>query len=274
MEKVLFDSSCVCGVLDRKLIPGFSEQLPRPGKKYAYRTTQYLRMEFLRRWIKTGTELYFLARRLGSLEEALVTFSQRYSIREVKVVTFWAAKFISALHEAPTDEPTSKWGTTVLRLALTYDCLFGRFASVKTGCKRGEVRINQSAVTVREALQDFYERFEPEDHICRVGELLEADEGFPLLRRIVRTDRKAHPAESRRGFGTLQCRAKDMLAEGGLPDCSACWKVGDLLIALEQPPSWVLYHVDHLFDALCPMFDSKHVKVKSISTLSKSKSGE
>lgn len=46
--------------------------------------------------------------------------------------------------------------------------------------------------------------------------------------------------------------------------CTQCVKIGDAVIALEQPSSATLVHSDASLDQLCPALNKPHVKVDSI----------
>jgi hypothetical protein len=269
VDKVLFDTSCVCGVLNRRLFPEFSRQLPGPGHPYGYRTTLYLRMEFLRRWIVTGIEIYHYARRRKcSISQAITWYEQKFSTREVKITLDWAARYIQSVLDDPPSEPVERWGWIVLEMARTYDMLLGKVSErVVTGCSRGRVQFNSSDMTLHEILSDFHERFGGTDHTCRLSEAVGSPELQPAFAMIANCDVSAYPIRSQKGLAQLRDNVRELQGKDRVLTCNDCARIGDLLIALEQPPSWILYHVDDIFDALCAAFDRRHVKVRSIAAV-------
>jgi hypothetical protein len=265
---VLFDSSCVYAVLNPRLEPTLAEQIPTASKMCKYFTGPYLRMEFLRRWIKTGIEVYFRARLTGSMEETFDWFSHRFSQRENKIVLQWAVRYMkSVAATVKTDnekESVERFGWEVLSFAFEYDRVFRSYVQVKTGCKRGQIAFDESAPTLREALQEFYSRFNSTDYTCRLDELLNVSNGCPRLRPVTGASTQDIPVKSRRGFKNLCLELQKFLAKGSTPDCNDCHNIGDFLIALEQPPKTILYHVDSSFSAICPLLGHEHKELQSL----------
>jgi hypothetical protein len=221
-------------------------------------------MEFLRRWIITGIEIYAHADRTKNIPETLNWFSHRFGSRENKIVIQWSAHNTKSFQEDPTGEPVQRFGWLVLSLALYYDQIFKYFVQPKTGCKRGLLIIDLISPTMRKALFDFHERFTSPEHTCKLESLLNIGRGFPKLRRILDADSSDFPKESRRSLKDLQKKLERFVKEQKTPTCQDCHTIADVLVALEQPPKTTLYHIDHSFSALCPILEHRHKLIQSV----------
>lgn len=267
-EKVLFDTSCVYAVLSHNLEPTLASQFPPQTKKCIYYTSQYLRMEFLRRWIITGIEIYLDACVRKDINETLQNFSHHFSQRENKIVIQWANRYIESIISAgPPTEPIDWFGWEVLSLALNYDEIFHHLVQPKTGCKRGEVVMDFDNPTRREVLWDFHERFTDREHKCKLEAILDIKNKCPHLRKMRKASRKDFPDLSVQhllGFRKLQSEMEKIINSGQAPKCDECYKIGDIIIALEKPPKTTLYHVDYSFSAICPLLKTEHKQLDSV----------
>lgn len=257
MDKVLFDTSCVYAAIDPSLEPTVSSQLPTQNKTCQYYTSPYLRMEFFRRWIVTGIDIYLRTRITRDINETFHYFSHRFSHRDTKIALQWACRYMKSIQADPPTEPIERFGWEIYKFAQIYDSLFNRFIN-KTGCKRGQVSLDPDAQTRTEALKDFRQRFMLSDHNCKLESLLNLSGGSPSTKAILQASAHAFPKQSRKALRGFQKKLKDLLATCETPTCENCYHIGDVLIALEQKPSWVLYHTDHSFSALCPLLKRKH----------------
>ncbi len=172
MRKVLFDSSCSYAVLAPEIEPGVNSQFPSQSDECKYYTGVYLRMEFMRRWVMTGIELYMTARNLEDLNVAVEYFGNSFSAREVKAVLKWVNRFNKVTQCESVSEPIERFGWEVYNFALAYDIVFKHFVQQKTSCKRGIVEFDLGTTTRRKALSEFYERFAETDFACNLDELL------------------------------------------------------------------------------------------------------
>ncbi len=265
-RKLLIESSCALAAVRRDWEPELSNQIPPQGKTCAYYKSQYLRMEFFRLWIITGIQVYFEARNIGDITKALDRFSEGYG-RAPKTVLKWAAMYLQRILADPASEPIEQFGMQVLDLALTYDKTIAKSVSAKTGCKKGEVHIElEGHATLRELLRDFYKRFTAEDHTCKVAELVGTAQG---RRGQVNVIRKTPPDalvdcptyKARASYKKLRENLIQFLVKRKPPNCRSCYRIGDILIALEQPPRHILYHTDHSFSALCPLLGKRHQRI-------------
>lgn len=55
--------------------------------------------------------------------------------------------------------------------------------------------------------------------------------------------------------------------------CTECARIGDVIIALEQPRSWCLVHVDGSFNELSRCLEKDHIQLRSITALQNERAG-
>ena len=269
---LLADSSCVFGLLCPDLAPDIANQVPPPSENCRYFRGTFLRKEFLQRWVLIGIEVYLTARNLHDLHKAVQHHTNRFSGRDVKIVLQWVNLFMKHARQCPSEEIIEQFGWEVLRLAEAYDSRFPRWVPDRTGCECGRLDFPEPSPTLASRLRVFYNDFTGAEQHCRLGDLLGCERGGDAsLAKFRGIDPKSVPRESRDGLRGLQKNLERFIGDRRTPDCgvNGCSKIGDLLIVLEQPPSHVLYHTDHVFSVLCPMFGRKNslVKMQSVAKL-------
>jgi len=263
--KALVDSSAVLGVVCGELFPELASQLPRPSNDCHYWTSPYLRMEFLRRWIIDGIRLYITARqREAGIAGAIAYWSNGWG-RRPTVVGHWAAIYANRKVRSDTtpQDETEQFGRLVYTCARTYDLALGRMISTaSTGCKKGQLSFSHDWETIRDSLKDFFNRFTSDDFTCRLGQLLRLERGCPAARAFLEaTWPKGVPSNTRSDLSKLRDNLTALIEKSQPPDCRGCSKLGDLLIALEQPPTWTLYHTDRSFDTICELLKKAHCRL-------------
>ena len=60
-----------------------------------------------------------------------------------------------------------------------------------------------------------------------------------------------------------------LLAAGTRFVCNDCRKIGDAVIALEQPPETCLVHLDKAYTKFCPFLKREHKHIKSAIAIDK-----
>jgi hypothetical protein len=220
-------------------------------------------MEFLRRWIITGIEIYFRACVSGDVASTLHFYSNKYG-RESKIALHWAARYIKSRESNDIAEAVEQFGWEVVNLALIYDKIFHNYVQPKTGCTRGKVTIDFNAEIRKDMLRDFYRRFMSLSHTCKLESLMNIQGGCPKLRKVREADLSEFPLrEQKDSLSKLQKQLDTLITKARAPNCKTCSKIGDLVIALEQPPKTILYHTDHSFSAICPLLKHAHQQVIS-----------
>ena len=60
-----------------------------------------------------------------------------------------------------------------------------------------------------------------------------------------------------------------LAAENTWVTCKECCTIGDAVIALEQPPSWCLVHLDNAFTEMCRAHGRPHKQIQSVIAIEK-----
>lgn len=264
MQPILLDSSCVLSVLAPELYPDISGQIPKKTKARPYCQTDYLRNEFLGRWIITAIEIYMYARQAGQIHTAFATFADSFKPREVKAVLHWASIFVERNRVKIADDPVAQFGWELLRVARSYDKILDKRCPAVTECTRGRLEFEENPTTLDSLLCDFYTRFKEESGECHLKRGFNPETvTHASLRRISSADPSECEPKSRPALKKLQANIKHFMTPLLEGDCEtiACWQIADVLIALEQPNTHVLYHTDHAFSALCPLLKKPHVQL-------------
>lgn len=258
-QKLLLESSCVFAALRPDFEPVLAKQIPPPGHKFIYCTSQYLRMEFLRLRIISAIKIYFEGRRCGDISFALYEAHHGFG-RVPKTALSWASIYLAGVLKHPPSEPIEQFGWAILSLMQTYDKLLTKFVGNKTACKRGELHLDSTSPSLHQLLRDFADRFDNNERACNITKMLGLNaKDFRSLRPITtaKEDCKWSPAE-RKAFRKMRANLGKFICNSKSPTCATCSKVGDLLIALDQPRKIVLYHTDHAFSVLCPLLRKPH----------------
>jgi len=270
-HKALIDSSCALAVVKPGFEPDLAKQLPSPGKDCQHYSSLYLRMEFFRLWVITGIEIYFRARRVGNLAKATEQYADAFG-RLPKTCLSLQSFYLQHVLQNPPTEPIENWGWFVLSLARTYDKLLHSLLSPShTQCKKGAVRFNMEFgwPTLQDLLRDFHERFMAEGFECSLDHLLGVTSGgrknLNAIRQADEYTIREFPPKSRKPLKKIRQHLENFIGRGQVPDCTNCYKLGDLLIALEQPHGHTLYHTDWSFCAICPSLGKVNRRLEKCS---------
>ncbi len=74
--------------------------------------------------------------------------------------------------------------------------------------------------------------------------------------------------ETTRNLDSVKEMAK-LLKRGDRFSCGDCRKIGDAIIALEQPPDVCLVHIDRAFNRFCQFIGREHKHMKSATAIDK-----
>jgi hypothetical protein len=232
----------------------FREQV-QGGSLY---TSVYIRMEFIRRWICDTIRMALTIEQCSDVAEALCIIEQDFSPRSVKGAL---AVLQRCLRENGVLDSTHAAAEEVARLAVNwlkrFDRVFAARINNVCNCRIGAKSLEE--VDFNHLLTDlhaFREAFLTPVTDCEVNGFLQLhDSGSraaPLL-----TDPAALDTSAGKNLKALQEKQKWVT-------CKECSKIGDAVIALEQPASWSLVHVDGAFNELCRVREREHLQIKSV----------
>lgn len=224
----------------------------RDGQQW---TSIYIRKEFIAGFF---CELVYMASFIAqrtSVKDALRLLSQRYSIRAIKVDQIAIADLLE--QRRAMDNPrmaAEEIGRLAIHWLKTFDKVFRNRIPNACGCRIGQKRPNIDYNTLLQDLSDFYKDFtEPVDD-CPVNDFIGiGDPGGRGQSLVAETTTNS--------LDPVKNLAK-LLGAGTRFVCDDCRKIGDAVIALEQPADMCLVHLDKAYKKLCPFLkrENKHIK--------------
>jgi hypothetical protein len=222
-------------------------------------SSTYLRMEFIRGMICAMTQMAAVIRNCDTCEQASSYLSQDFSTRDMKVYVQVAGML---LDRSVPRTPTA-WAETIaseaLRLLRRFDRVLKNRIKNKSACQIGGGNPEVDYDTLIDDLNAFCREFLAPVQDCEINGWLDLTD--PQSEACLMTDRLA----------SAKIAAIDQLRElrstARHITCRECSKIGDAVIALEQPNTAPLVYSDNAFDTLCADLSKPFVKIPSVVTL-------
>jgi hypothetical protein len=216
-------------------------------------TSVYIRMEFVRRWIKYFFRLATTLQHFRNIPDALRHENQSFSIRDVKAIN----ELIASLVEKQGTLSVDATADEIVRVAIwklrKFDRLFQKKTNNACGCQIGGKKLHVDFNTLWDDVRSFIKATGNVDD-CPINHFLD----FRPLSDATTLVSGAAAAETSAVKALLEVRRKETKV-----DCKRCKRLGDAVIALDQPRSWTLVHIDEAFDAICAALEKKHKRVAS-----------
>lgn len=229
----------------------------RDGQQW---TSVYIRKEFIAGFF---CELVYVASFIAqrtSVKDALNLLTQRYSIRAIKVDLIAISQLLE--QRRAMDNPNiaaEEIGRLAINWLKTFDKMFRDRIPNECGCRIGHKRPTIDYNTLLKDLSDFYEDFtEPVDD-CPVSDFVGIGDTVGRGQRLV-AEKTTNRLDSVKNLAKL-------LAAGARFVCDDCRKIGDAVIALEQPADVCLVHLDRAYTKFCPFLKREHKHIKSATAL-------
>jgi hypothetical protein len=225
-------------------------------------TSTYIRMEFIRRWFCDLVRIALTIEQCDDVSDALIILEQDFSPRNVKGTLACVAHLLretgAISNNRASAEEVASFAVRWLKL---FDRVFpSRIANLckcQIGGKTPQIDYNHLLDDVR----TFYESFLTPVMDCEVNVFLEF--ANPRGRAPVLLE----DAQVRQL--TVGQRLADLTQHNTWVTCKECSTIGDAVIALEQPPSWHLVHLDASFNELCRAHGRPHKQIKSVRAVEK-----
>jgi hypothetical protein len=219
-------------------------------------TSFYIRKEFVWAFICELSHMAFYISQRTSVRDALVLLANRFSIRAIKVDMMAIATLLEerkAMHSPSA--AAQEIGSLAIRWLKTFDRMFTSKTPNEVGCRIGHKRPHIDYKTMLTDLHAFYEDFtEPVDD-CPVNEFVGIGEPFGRGQALV-SEKTTEKLDSVKEIAKL-------LKSGSRFVCDDCKKIGDALIALEQPEDLCLIHIDKAYNRFGPFLKREHRQLKS-----------
>jgi hypothetical protein len=223
-------------------------------------TSTYIRMEFIRRWFCDLVRIALTIEQCDNVSDALIILEQDFSLRHVKGTLAGVAQFLRETDAiGNTRTSAEEVASQAVRWLKQFDKVF--FSRINNLCKC-QIGGKIPQVDYNHLLNDlhaFYESFLTPVTDCEVNAFLEVDN--PRGRATALLD---DPRVRRLSVGT---KVADFTQHKTWVTCKECSTIGDFVIALEQPPSWYLVHLDGSFNELCRVSGRPHKQIKSVKAI-------
>jgi hypothetical protein len=222
------------------------------GKQFV---SLYVRMEFIRGLVIELLRFSSLVPQVATVEEALHIAEQAY-VRTPKTVLSAIRKLLDKLG-SNTDpivaaEEVAHYARIVLK---EFDRRFGSRIPNNSGCQIGGLPLELDFNNLDESVKLFYEKFCRKIEDCDVWELLG-----------IKKDKK----DPERLLGSTDCLKVDTVeslaefkAKRKRVTCVQCKRVGDVVIVLESPPSFIIAHNDENMGKIAKALDKRTLKTTS-----------
>lgn len=204
-------------------------------------TSIYIRQEFIRRWICDCIKMAFAVDHFQDLPSAMHYLNQEYG-RGPKTQNYLLAEMLRRLGNVHSGRDMAK---EFARLAIwevrKFDRQFRSRISNSCKCKVGGKELKVDFNHLFDDLRAFRRLFDPVDD-CEVNAFLGLSKSGKGARLLAAEE--VQETKAGRQLAKLKDGRKRIT-------CTQCARIGDAVIALDQPPSWCLVHIDHDFHVLC-----------------------
>lgn len=225
-------------------------------------TSVYVRHEFIRRWICDMVRIAIAIDHCDNVRDALILLEQDFAPRSVKGTLACVARLLQE-NGAIDNKRTAveEVATQALRWINQFDNVLGKQIPNRCHCQLGGRELNVDYNHILEDLHSFYESFKAPIMDCQVNAFLEFRQlkGRTALLLANESARSLKVGENLHIYAEKQTWVT----------CRECVRIADAVIAMEQPPSWHLVHIDSSFDVLCEAHRRPHVRLESVIALDK-----
>lgn len=225
-------------------------------------TSLYIRKEFIARVFCELAFVAFSISQRSNVRDALVVLSQRYSIRSIKI------DVIALGHLCEREAVMNNPGTAAIEVARmgihwlkTFDRVFNKKIANSSGCQIGDSRPTIDYNDLVKDVYNFYESFKDPVEDCAVNDFIETGVSDGKG-RILADNPILKDIDSVKNLTKI-------LDAGTRFVCDECRKIGDVVIALEQPDGHRLVHLDKAFNKFCPVLKREHTQIKSVVAVDK-----
>lgn len=259
-NKVLVDTSLVPAAMKASTPDHCKEFRNTVGDANLF-SSVYIRNEFLKRWVCSMIRFAHIASQCSSVKQFWFYVGQDYGGRNLKTHTFamgLAAKSIGAA-ESP-NELAEEFVHIVQGLVKKFDRVFNSMINNSCGCQIGGLPLKVDVDEWKVDTGAFYEKVMAKIEDCDVNRFVNL--GAP----VSNASKLLKDARSKKVVAAENMR--EIQNAGAKITCTNCRKVGDVVIALEQPGPFILVHGDNgSYPALCAIRGRREMYVESVQSL-------
>ncbi len=256
-KRYLIETSAVRAAIE-ETTPKHSRHFEEATRDGELSTSVYIRMEFLRRWIRYYLRIALIVDCFQNLPHALNYESESFSARDVKTLVH----LLSALCASGKEMSGREAAKEIVHIAVVTLCKFDRRFRSRSpnscGCRMGGKEFRPDFSNLFEEVRAFVRASLTEDG-CGI-------EAFLNLRKPSKASKLLELSEVAEGTSAGKFLFK-FKQNGKAITCKECQKIGDIVIALEQQRAWCLVHIDKAFDVLCAATSRTHQRIKSVKAV-------
>jgi hypothetical protein len=208
-------------------------------------------MEFIRHWICYFIRAALIFKQCDNVANALYHLEQAFG-RGPKDALSMIQQHLLGCGSLSSSTSAEEIASLALRLLEKFDRVFRASTENLCKCQIG----NRSPVvdydSILHDLRAFYEAFVAPVQDCQINKFLRSRRKGELLTK----NRALAELSAVKNLTDLQKRSKWIT-------CTECRRIGDAVIALDQPASHCLVHIDQAFDKLCPALERDHKPIAS-----------
>lgn len=222
-------------------------------------TSIYVRKETIRRFICDLIEIAEKIAQCSTPDRAIHLLGEGYGRKPKAVVNVVAM----LLQKDNAIKNTPELATAVAQLALNFIWAFDLKLASRVqntcGCRKGGVEVEIDFRNLLRELSEFRKEFLKDVEDCPVNRFLQLGKLNRRSGKLLACDKLNDNQQIRDVRDALR-----VLFDAAEPiSCKACSTIGDPIIAMEQPKSWTLVHIDSSFDKLCECTDRDEKKIAS-----------
>ncbi len=223
-------------------------------------TSVYIRKEFIRRWVLTYIRMAFTTDHFPDLAGALLHLNQDFGIRDVKTQNHAIAILLKQKGAISNSRSAAmELGRLAVAELKKFDRRFRARIPNLSGCLIGDQPLKVDFNRLFDDLRAFVASVGSTD-ACDVNEFL-GFESNGVGARLLDVP-EVQGTKSGKQLATLRNQKKRI-------SCRECAKIGDAVIALEQPEEHSLVHIDKDFEILCMATGRPHTPILSERAIEK-----
>jgi hypothetical protein len=261
-KKYLVETSAVLPAIDFSL-PDHNEHFRTETAGADLFGSVYVRMEVLRRWVCELIEFAELMEQCSTVADCFTHWSQLYGRRPKLAgdLVAWMLRQNGVVRNDNPHEVATEVAQKAIDLLRAFDLVTSARINNTAKCQIGGMNFAVDFNHLLPELSALRKEFLSGIEDCPVRAFLQLGNA---------RGRAAKLAEQLKGKTTkkeknIAAPLREALALERV-NCRECKKIGDQIIALEQPQSVTLVHVDSSYDTLCTCTGRPHLKLRAVAT--------
>ena len=254
-KRYLIETSAVRTAI-RVTTPRHSQHFEEATRDGELSTSIYIRMEFLRRWIRCYAQMALRVDHFRNVSYAINHESESFRPRDLKTLLH----LLSALFASGKELSGREASKEIVHIAVTtlykFDRRFRSHTPNTCGCKAGGREFRPDFTNLFEDIRTFVRSWNNVEEDCGIQRFLNLGKPSRASKLLELTE-VSNDTKAGKSLAQLKHKGKAIT-------CKDCLKIGDIVIALEQQAAWCLVHIDSAFDILCAATGRNHKKIESV----------